>query len=134
MLSATPPSRLSLFLPLLFLLLLLSTPPTLASVSSSSPLDDHHDHHSAQDADVLANNYTYQPPALQQQQHAFAAPPVELASADPASASSQPTMCNKASSNPNRVVLPTNVTPSHYTLSITPDFKEFTFGGHVEIE
>ncbi|KAG9321832.1 hypothetical protein KVV02_007163, partial [Mortierella alpina] len=88
----------------------------------------------AQDADVLANNYTYQPPALQQQQHAFAAPPVEPASTDPASASSQPTMCNKASSNPNRVVLPTNVTPSHYTLSITPDFKEFTFGGQVEIE
>ncbi|KAF9986146.1 hypothetical protein BGZ75_002192 [Mortierella antarctica] len=88
----------------------------------------------AQDADVLANNYTYQPPAFQQQQHAFAAPPVELASADPATASSQPTMCNKASSNPNRVVLPTNVTPSHYTLSITPDFKEFTFGGHVEID
>ncbi|KAF9579249.1 hypothetical protein BGW38_004571, partial [Lunasporangiospora selenospora] len=36
--------------------------------------------------------------------------------------------------NPNRVVLPTNVTPSHYTLTITPDFKEFTFRGYVEID
>ncbi|KAG0210662.1 hypothetical protein BGX28_009089 [Mortierella sp. GBA30] len=43
-------------------------------------------------------------------------------------------MCNKASSNPNRVVLPSNVTPSHYTLTITPDLKEFTFGGYVEID
>ncbi|KAG0220143.1 peptidase family M1-domain-containing protein [Mortierella sp. GBAus27b] len=36
-------------------------------------------------------------------------------------------------SNPSRVVLPTNVTPSHYTLTITPDLKEFTFRGYVEI-
>ncbi|KAF9132540.1 hypothetical protein BGX30_012620, partial [Mortierella sp. GBA39] len=43
-------------------------------------------------------------------------------------------MCNKAASNPNRVVLPTNVTPSHYTLSIVPDLKEFTFGGQVAID
>ncbi|KAF8953474.1 hypothetical protein CPC16_000705 [Podila verticillata] len=43
-------------------------------------------------------------------------------------------MCNKGHSNPNRVVLPTNVTPSHYTLTITPDLKAFTFGGYVEID
>ncbi|KAF9559182.1 hypothetical protein EC968_006723 [Mortierella alpina] len=43
-------------------------------------------------------------------------------------------MCNKSgSTNPNRVVLPTNVTPSHYTLTITPDLKEYTFRGYVEI-
>ncbi|KAF8929306.1 peptidase family M1-domain-containing protein [Dissophora ornata] len=42
-------------------------------------------------------------------------------------------MCNK-SGNPNRVVLPTNVTPSHYTLTITPDLKEFVFRGYVEID
>ncbi|KAF9364033.1 hypothetical protein BGX34_002684 [Mortierella sp. NVP85] len=42
-------------------------------------------------------------------------------------------MCNKAT-NPNRVVLPTNVGPSHYTLKITPDLNEFTFGGDVEID
>lgn len=48
----------------------------------------------------------------------------------------QSTMCNKsgASANPDRVVLPTNVTPSHYTVTITPDLKAFTFGGYVEIE
>ncbi|KAF9910537.1 hypothetical protein EC991_006355 [Linnemannia zychae] len=43
-------------------------------------------------------------------------------------------MCNKAASNPNRVVLPTNVTPSHYTLNIVPDFTEFTFAGTVAID
>ncbi|KAG0227531.1 hypothetical protein BGX31_006916 [Mortierella sp. GBA43] len=42
-------------------------------------------------------------------------------------------MCNKPT-NPDRVVLPTNVRPSHYTLTITPDLKEFTFGGYVEID
>ncbi|KAF9432108.1 hypothetical protein BGZ76_011251 [Entomortierella beljakovae] len=42
-------------------------------------------------------------------------------------------MC-KSSGNPNRVVLPTNVTPSHYTLTITPDLKEYTFRGYVEID
>jgi aminopeptidase 2 len=42
-------------------------------------------------------------------------------------------MCNKPT-NPDRVVLPTNVRPSHYTLTITPDLKEFTFGGYVEIK
>ncbi|KAK3810370.1 MAG: peptidase family M1-domain-containing protein [Benniella sp.] len=41
-------------------------------------------------------------------------------------------MCNKPG-NPNRVVLPTNVTPSHYTLTITPNLKEYTFRGYVEI-
>lgn len=44
------------------------------------------------------------------------------------------TMCNKSPTNPDRVVLPTNVTPSHYTLTITPDLKEYTFGGYVEIK
>ena len=44
-------------------------------------------------------------------------------------------MCNKSgSANPNRVVLPTNVTPSHYTLTVTPDLKEYTFRGYVEIK
>jgi aminopeptidase 2 len=42
-------------------------------------------------------------------------------------------MCNKPG-NPNRVVLPTNVTPSHYTLTITPDLKKYTFRGYVEIK
>ncbi|KAG0307254.1 hypothetical protein BGZ98_000703 [Dissophora globulifera] len=42
-------------------------------------------------------------------------------------------MCITAG-NPNRVVLPTTVTPSHYTLTITPDLKEFTFRGYVEID
>ncbi|KAF9908820.1 hypothetical protein BX616_011368 [Lobosporangium transversale] len=41
-------------------------------------------------------------------------------------------MCNKHG-NSNRVVLPTHVTPSHYTLTVTPDLKEFTFRGYVEI-
>ncbi|KAI7832592.1 peptidase family M1-domain-containing protein [Gamsiella multidivaricata] len=41
-------------------------------------------------------------------------------------------MCNKPG-NPNRVVLPTNVTPSHYTLTITPDLEKYTFRGYVEI-
>ncbi|GJJ74377.1 aminopeptidase 2 [Entomortierella parvispora] len=44
-------------------------------------------------------------------------------------------MCNKsgASANPDRVVLPSNVTPSHYTVTISPDLKAFTFRGYVEI-
>ncbi|KAF9313328.1 hypothetical protein BGZ89_009284, partial [Linnemannia elongata] len=42
-------------------------------------------------------------------------------------------MCKNNPTNPNRVVLPTNVTPSHYTLTITPDLKEYTFSGYVEI-
>ncbi|KAG0022145.1 hypothetical protein BGZ80_000958 [Entomortierella chlamydospora] len=42
-------------------------------------------------------------------------------------------MC-KTPGNPNRVVLPTNVKPSHYTLTITPDLKEYTFRGYVEID
>lgn len=44
------------------------------------------------------------------------------------------TMCKNNPTNPNRVVLPTNVTPSHYTLTITPDLKEYTFSGYVEIK
>ncbi|KAG0041376.1 hypothetical protein BGZ83_001887 [Gryganskiella cystojenkinii] len=45
-------------------------------------------------------------------------------------------MCNKSgtSANPDRVVLPSNVTPTHYTVTISPDLKAFTFGGYVEIE
>ncbi|KAF9148113.1 Aminopeptidase 2 mitochondrial, partial [Mortierella sp. AD010] len=42
-------------------------------------------------------------------------------------------MC-KTPGNPNRVVLPTNVKPSHYTLTITPNLKEYTFRGYVEID
>ncbi|KAG0096903.1 hypothetical protein BGZ93_003786, partial [Podila epicladia] len=88
----------------------------------SNTLDD------IDDARIFASNYTYKPPALQQQVVFQASTPhSEL----PTKESSK--MCNKANSNPNRVVLPTNVTPSHYTLTITPDLKEFTFGGYVEI-
>ncbi|KAF9157238.1 hypothetical protein DFQ26_008950 [Actinomortierella ambigua] len=44
-------------------------------------------------------------------------------------------MCNKtAPAHPNRVVLPTNVTPSHYTIELAPDLKEFTFAGSVSID
>lgn len=32
-----------------------------------------------------------------------------------------------------RVVLPTNVRPTHYDLSLTPDLKNFTFHGQVNI-
>ncbi|KAF9180759.1 hypothetical protein BGZ51_009354 [Haplosporangium sp. Z 767] len=42
-------------------------------------------------------------------------------------------MCKKPG-NPNRVVLPTNVTPTHYTLTITPDLQKYTFLGFVEID
>jgi len=124
----------------LLFLVLFSLSPTLASTSSSSssspsdplPLDE------SQPDPALALNFSLTPsdnPLLQQQQHVFAvntSPPSE--SESEFVKENQSTMCNKAASNPNRVVLPTNVTPSHYTLTITPDFKEFTFGGYVEIE
>lgn len=134
-------SRLSLFFffsSLLLLLVSFSTPPALATTpppppssppsaddasSDSSTFDD------IDDARIFANNYTYQPPALQQQTVFKTSTPH---SESPKTESSK--MCNKAKSNPNRVVLPANVTPSHYTLTITPDLKEFTFGGYVEIE
>lgn len=125
------------FFSLLSLLLLLLSP-TLAtpSSSSSSSVASSSDglDHDLSNNDRPSANYSYQPPALQQQ-HVFAV--------DSSSSSllvqnsnnlSATTMCNKATSNPNRVVLPANVTPSHYTLSIVPDLKEFTFGGQVAIE
>jgi len=103
----------------LLFLVLFSLSPTLASTSSSSssspsdplPLDE------SQPDPALALNFS--PPSESESEFVK---------------ENQSTMCNKAASNPNRVVLPTNVTPSHYTLTITPDFKEFTFGGYVEIE
>jgi aminopeptidase N len=33
----------------------------------------------------------------------------------------------------NRVLLPTDVTPVHYTLHLTPDFQTFTFEGKEQI-
>lgn len=134
---ASTPRRLSLFF---FSSLLVSffTPPTLATPppppSSPPPSDDasFHDSNTFDDIDdarIFANNYTYQPPALHQQ--------IVFQTGTPHSESpnkESTKMCNKANSNPNRVVLPANVTPSHYTLTITPDLKEFTFGGYVEIE
>lgn len=117
-------------LSLLFLLLVLLSP-TLATTSSSSSSDDL-DSDSSNNNDRPSVNYTYQPPTLQQQ-HVFA---VDSSSSSLIVQNTQntSTMCNKAASNPNRVVLPANVTPSHYTLSIVPDLKEFTFGGQVAIE
>lgn len=130
-------SRLSLFFFFSSLLVSLSTPPALATTpprppSPSSADDASFDSNTFDDIDdarIFANNYTYQPPALQQQAVFKASTPH---SESPKTESFK--MCNKANSNPNRVVLPANVTPSHYTLTITPDLKEFTFGGYVEIE
>ncbi|OAJ43042.1 hypothetical protein BDEG_26427 [Batrachochytrium dendrobatidis JEL423] len=46
-------------------------------------------------------------------------------------------MCNngplQSGSSTSREVLPTNVKPSHYSLSITPNFESFEFAGHVQI-
>ena len=39
-----------------------------------------------------------------------------------------------ASSNPSREVLPTNVKPLHYNLTLEPDFKNFKYEGTVIIE
>lgn len=33
-----------------------------------------------------------------------------------------------------RVLLPTNVKPSHYDLTLEPDFEKFTYEGNVVIE
>lgn len=132
-------SRLSLFFFFSSLLLVsFSTPPALATTPPHPPSSppsaddasfDSNTFDDIDDARIFANNYTYQPPALQQQNVFQASTPH---SESPKTESSK--MCNKANSNPNRVVLPANVTPSHYTLTITPDLKEFTFCGYVEIE
>ncbi|KAG0365379.1 hypothetical protein BGZ54_006572 [Gamsiella multidivaricata] len=130
--SSTAPSFFLFF----FFFFSFSPNPTLATnpSSSSSPSSPSPD---GTDPDVLAFNYNYTYDAhhhQQQQQQVFAVPSsFQFASESLVDPSSSPPMCNKTSSNPDRVVLPANVTPSHYTLTITPDFKEFTFGGYVEI-
>lgn len=35
---------------------------------------------------------------------------------------------------PNREVLPTNVKPLHYDLTLEPDFEKFTYEGTVVVE
>ena len=45
----------------------------------------------------------------------------------------QPINVHAASLVEEREVLPANVRPYHYTLSIEPDFEQFTFKGHVDI-
>lgn len=37
-------------------------------------------------------------------------------------------------SNTEREILPTNVVPTHYRLSLTPDFVAFKFGGKVSVK
>lgn len=37
-------------------------------------------------------------------------------------------------SNQSRELLPTNVIPTHYDVTLEPDFKAFTFEGKVDIE
>jgi len=39
-----------------------------------------------------------------------------------------------ASSAPKREVLPTNVKPLHYDLTLEPDLEKFTYNGSVTIE
>lgn len=127
---------------LVLLLFLFSLSPTLASPSSpssssSSPSDPSLLDDDSQFDPALALNFSLTPsdnPLLQQPQHVFAVNTSPSESESESAKENQSIMCNKAASNPNRVVLPTNVTPSHYTLTITPDFNEFTFGGYVEIE
>lgn len=130
-----PPSLGLRFLSTLSLLslLLLLLSPTLATPSSSSSASDDLDNDSSNNNDRPSANYSYQPPTLQQQ-HVFAVDSSSSSLLVQNSNQNITTMCNKAASNPNRVVLPANVTPSHYTLSIVPDLKEFTFGGQVAIE
>ncbi|KAI9290700.1 hypothetical protein K502DRAFT_326607 [Neoconidiobolus thromboides FSU 785] len=40
----------------------------------------------------------------------------------------------KFTANAEREVLPTNVRPSHYVLTLTPDLNNFTFQGHAQIK
>lgn len=43
-------------------------------------------------------------------------------------------MCSSRSANvPNRVVLPSDVKPTHYRVRLEPDLEKFTFSGEVEI-
>lgn len=39
-----------------------------------------------------------------------------------------------ATSRPDREVLPTNVKPKHYDLTLEPDLEKHTYGGSVGIE
>ena len=39
-----------------------------------------------------------------------------------------------ATATPDREVLPTNVKPLHYDLTLEPDFEKFTFVGSVVIQ
>ncbi|KAI7900637.1 aminopeptidase [Cokeromyces recurvatus] len=42
-------------------------------------------------------------------------------------------MCTSAAKNPERQVLPTNVKPTHYDLTLQPNLKTFVFQGHVKV-
>lgn len=43
-------------------------------------------------------------------------------------------MATSAKANPPREILPTNVIPRHYKLSLTPDFSTFKFSGSVKVD
>ena len=43
-------------------------------------------------------------------------------------------MATSSSANPPREILPSNVIPRHYKLSLTPDFSTFKFAGNVKVE
>lgn len=44
-------------------------------------------------------------------------------------------MCtSSAVENPDRQVLPTNVKPTHYDLTLQPNLKTFVFHGHVKVK
>ncbi|EIE91503.1 hypothetical protein G6F46_002840 [Rhizopus delemar] len=42
-------------------------------------------------------------------------------------------MCTSSAENPNRQVLPTNVKPTHYDLTLQPNLKTFEFYGQVKV-
>lgn len=43
-------------------------------------------------------------------------------------------MCTSSAENPNRQVLPTNVKPTHYDLTLQPNLKTFEFHGQVKVK
>jgi hypothetical protein len=43
-------------------------------------------------------------------------------------------MCTSKVENPDRQVLPTNVKPTHYDLTLQPNLKTFVFYGQVKVK
>lgn len=43
-------------------------------------------------------------------------------------------MCTSSAENPNRQVLPTNVKPTHYDLTLQPNLQTFEFHGQVKVK